>query len=62
MTRHVIDHQKILKGSRLAKFARIERQRGVKVQPEVAALRRAPKPTHGALRLKRFLAIERAGL
>ena len=62
MARHVIDHPRGTKGSRLVPFARIERMRGVKARPQVEALRRAPKKLSGALRLKRFLTIERAGV
>ncbi len=61
MTRHLIDHPRALPATRLQKFAQIERLRGVKARPQVEALRRAPKQLSGALRLKRFLAIERAG-
>ncbi len=60
MTRHLVDHPKAASAGRLAQFARIERLRGVKARPQVEALRRAPKKLSGALRLKRFLAIERA--
>lgn len=62
MNRHPVDHPRTLRASRLARFARIERMRGVKVRPQIEALRRVPKKLSGALRLKRFLAIARAGL
>lgn len=62
MKRHLIDHPKTHGSTRLEKFARIERLRGQKVRPQVEALRRVPKKMSGAMRLKRFLAIERAGV
>jgi hypothetical protein len=62
MTRHVIDHPRNAKGTRVRRFARIERTRGIIARPPVETLRRKPKQLSGALRLKRFLAIERAEL
>lgn len=62
MTRHLIDHPRTQFGSRLSRYARIERLRGPKARPQVEILRRAQKKTCGALRLKRFLTIERAGI
>ena len=62
MSRHLIDHPRDTKGARLRRFARIERLRGVKARPQVEAMRRTPKKLSGTLRLKRFLAIERAAL
>ena len=62
MKRHLIDHPRSLNSSRLARYAHIERLRGLKVRPQVDALRRSPKKLSGALRLKRFLAIERASI
>lgn len=62
MKRHLIDHPRGVGSTRLEKFARIERMRGQKARPQVEALRRVPKKMSGGLRLKRFLAIERAGL
>lgn len=60
MTRHLIDHPRSKLGSRLVRFAQIERMRGVKASPQVEALRRSTRPLSNALRLKRFLKIEHA--
>lgn len=62
MKRHLFDHPKTTPAARLARYARIERMRGLKARPQVEALRRVPKQMSGALRLKRFLAIERSGI
>ena len=60
MTKHILDHPRSAHGSRLQRFARIERLRGVKARPQVEALRRQPRKVDPSARLKRFLEIERA--
>ncbi|MBT8457991.1 MAG: hypothetical protein KJO15_18025 [Alphaproteobacteria bacterium] len=59
MTKHIIDHMHVRAGQRLARFARIERLRGVKLRPQAVKLRRAARPLDNSARLLRYLRMQR---
>ncbi len=62
MMKHVIDQAHGTRGGRLKRYAAVERMRGRKARPQVETLRRLPKGLSSSLRVRRFLAIERAAL
>ena len=60
--KHVIDQAHGTRGTRLKRYASVERQRGRKVRAQIEVMRRMPKGLSSSLRVRRFLAIERAAL
>ncbi len=60
--KHVIDQAHGTRGTRLKRYAAVERMRGRKVRAQVEVMRRIPKGLSSSLRVRRFLAIERAAL
>ena len=60
--KHVIDQAHGTRGTRLKRFAVVERMRGRKARPQVEVMRRLPRGLSSSLRVRRFLAIDRAAL
>ncbi|MEM0948360.1 MAG: hypothetical protein AAGK37_13195 [Pseudomonadota bacterium] len=60
--KHIIDQAHGTRGTRLRRYAVVERMRGRKVRGQVDVMRRMPKGLSSSLRVRRFLAIERAAL
>ena len=60
--RHLIDQAHGTKGGRIRHFAAVERRRGLKVRPQVEALRKVPRGLSASLRVRRFIEIERGAI
>ena len=60
--KHIVDQEHGSRGTRLKRYTAVERMRGQKARAQVEVLRRVPKGLSASLRVRRFLAIERATL